>query len=315
MQYLKYSNLKIVIQLCFVILCVLSILRGDIVSAQETEEKSLLGFADYLYEREHYYQAVTEYERFIYFNPHHPSIPRARLKIAFCYKMGEKYDRAIELFRNLVDEYRNQEVGKEAAYQVGECYGAGGNYELALIEFKNFMEDNPHHHLAEKAKWEAVWTHIYLEDYASASSNLLLIEESSPYQQPSRELARALKQLPHLPRKSPLLAGLLSAVIPGGGQFYIGKRKQAIFSLITNALLFYGTYEAFAVELFAAGGVLSFFSLNYYSGNIFGALNGAHKINRAVREEHLGKFRRKYDLSISLRGGKEGALLGLALNF
>jgi hypothetical protein len=177
------------------------------------------------------------------------------------------------------------------------------------------MEDNPHHPLAEKAKWEAVWTHIYLEDYASASSNLLLIEESSPYQQPSRELARALEQLPHLPRKSPLLAGLLATVIPGSGHFYLGEKKQAIFSFITNALLFYGTYEAFAVELYTAGGFLSFFSLNYYSGNIFGALNGAHKFNRAVREEHFGKVRKKFDVSINLRGEKGGALLGLALNF
>ncbi len=313
MYHLKYFNFAI--QLCFVILCALSVLSGDMVSAQETEEKSLLGFADYLYEREHYYQAVTEYERFIYFNPHHPSVPRARLKIAFCYKMGEKYDRAIELFRNLVDEYRDQEVGKEAAYQVGECYGAGGNYELALIEFKNFTEDNPHHPLAEKAKWETVWTHIYLEDYASASSKLLFNEEGSLYQQPSRELARALKQLPHLPRKSPLLAGLLAAVIPGGGHFYIGKKKQAILSFITNALLFYGTYEAFAVELYTAGGFLSFFSLNYYSGNIFGALNSAHKFNRAVREEHLGKFRKKFDLSINLKGQKDGAMLDFSFNF
>jgi len=76
--------------------------------SQEVEEKSLIGFANHLFKNGHYYQAVTEYERFIYFNPTHPSIPAARLKIAYCYKLGEQYERAVELFRNLVDEYHGR---------------------------------------------------------------------------------------------------------------------------------------------------------------------------------------------------------------
>ena len=315
MYHLKCSNFIAGILLYLVILCVFSVLCGDMAFSQEKEEKSLIGFANYLFDRGHFYQAVTEYERFIYFNPNHPYVPKARLKIAFCYKLGEKYDKAIELFRDLVDEYHNQEVGKEAAYQVGECYRASGDYELALIEFENFIEDNPNHHLFEKAKWEMAWTYIYLEDYSSAKKQLLLIKEDSIYQKPSQELISALKQLPHLPHKSPLVAGLLAAVIPGAGHFYMGKKKQAIFSFITNSLLFFGAYEAFAKEIYAAGGLLSFFSLNYYSGNIFGALNSAHKFNRAVREEYLERFRKKYNLSINLKGGKEGPLFEFALNF
>jgi tetratricopeptide (TPR) repeat protein len=229
--------------------------------------------------------------------------------------LGEKYDKAIELFRNLVDEYHNQEVGKEAAYQVGECYLESGDYELALIEFENFIDDNPNHLLTEKAKWEMAWTYIYLEEYASAEKQLFLIKEGSLYQKPSQELAGALTHLPNLPRKSPLVAGLLAAVIPGAGHFYMGKKKQAVFSFITNALLFYGAYEAFASEIYAVGGLVSFFSLNYYSGNIFGALNSAHKFNKKAREEYLEGFRRKYNLSIHLKGRKEGPMLEFALNF
>ena len=74
------------------------LLVTPIAFAQEEEEKSLLGFAHHLFERGHYYQAVTEYERFIYYNPDHPSVSEARLKIAFCYKLGEQYTKSIELF-------------------------------------------------------------------------------------------------------------------------------------------------------------------------------------------------------------------------
>lgn len=314
MYHLKCFNYKAGVQLYLVILCILNLLCGDMAYSQAEEEKSLIGFANYLFEKGHYYQAVTEYERFIYFNPNHPSIPTARLKIAYCYKLGEQYERALELFRNLVDEYTDQEVGKEAAYQVGECYSLDEDYELALIELENFVRDNPHHPLAEKAKWEMAWAHIYLEDFSSASSQLLLVKEDSPYQKPSQELVRALKELPQLPHKSPLIAGLL-AVIPGAGHLYMGQKKKALSSFITNALLFFGSYEAFSKEIYAAGAIASFFGLNYYSGNIFGALNEAHKFNRKVKRNYLESFRKKYNVSISLRGKKDGALLGIALNF
>ena len=309
---MKKNNL-----ICFILVTLASLIftATSLASPLEGEGKSILGFANHLFERGHYYQAVTEYERFIYFNPNHPSVPKARLKIAFCYKLGEQYDKAIELFRNLVDEYHNQEVGKEAAYQVGECYLESGDYELALIEFENFIDDNPNHLLTEKAKWEMAWTYIYLEEYASAEKQLFLIKEGSLYQKPSQELVGALKHLPNLPRKSPLMAGLLAAVIPGAGHFYMGKKKQAIFSFITNALLFYGAYEAFASDIYTVGGILSFFGLNYYSGNIFGALTSTHKFNKNVREEYLEGFRRKYDLSIHLKGRAEGPMLEFALNF
>jgi len=284
-------KIKNLFNFTLVIIASLNFFIKPLAFSQVEEEKSLIGFANYLFEKCHYYQAVTEYERFIYFNPHHPSIPEARLKIAYCYKLGEQYDRAIEFFQNLADKYSHQEAGKEAAYQVGKCSYLSGEYELALIKFKNFIENNPHHTLREKAQWEMAWAYIYLEDYSSASTQLLLIQEGSLYHKPSQELARALKKLPQLPQKSPLLAGLLSALIPGAGHFYTGKKKQAIFSFITNSLLFFGSYEAFSKDLYTAGGFLSFFSLNYYSGTILGALNNAHKFNRKVREEYLERFK------------------------
>ena len=69
MYYLKCLNYKAGIQLYLVIFCILSLFCGDIAFSQAEEEKSLIGFANYLFEKGHYYQAVTEYERFIYFNP------------------------------------------------------------------------------------------------------------------------------------------------------------------------------------------------------------------------------------------------------
>jgi tetratricopeptide (TPR) repeat protein len=283
--------------------------------AEVEEEKSLLGFAHHLFERGHYYQAVTEYERFIYFNPDHASVPEARLKIAFCYKMGEQYTKAVELFRKLIDEYVGQEYAIVAAFNVGECFRLNEDYEKALAEFKGFVESYPNHPLADKAQWNSAWIYIEMEEYPSAKERLFLVREGSTYQMPAQELSGALDELPRLPRKSPRLAGLLAAVLPGSGHLYTGEKKQALFSFITNALLIFGTYEAFNNELYVAGGFLSLFAVNYYTGNIFGALNSAHKYNRRVKEAFLEGYKQKYELSISLRGGVKNPLVEVAFHF
>ena len=291
------------------------LLVTSIAFAQEKEEKSLLGFAHHLFEKGHYYQAVTEYERFIYYNPDHPAVAEARLKIAFCYKLGEQYVKSIELFRKLINDYPGQECATVAAYNIGECFRLDGDYEEALIEFNGFVEDYPDHPLADKAQWNSAWIYIDLEDYPSAKDHLFLVRESSPYQRPAQELVSALDELPQLPRKSPRLAGFLSAVIPGSGHLYTGEKKQALFAFLTNALLIFGTYEAFNNELYVAGGFLSLFAINYYTGNIFGALNSAHKYNRRVKEAYFEGYKRKFELSINLRGGAKTPFVEFALHF
>jgi len=272
-------------------------LAGDGQSAGnqlQEEGKSLLGFADYLLEQGHYYQAVTEYQRFIYFNPGHPSVPQVRLKTARCYKLGGQYDRAVELYRELAALYRGREEGIEAVFEVGECFRLSEDYPQALLEFSRFIGDNPSHPLADRARWNIAWAYIWLQDYGSARKELALLNGSGPYQAPSQELMGALDELPHLPRKSPFISGMLAALVPGAGHLYTGQKKQALFSFVTNALLIFGSYEAFSKELYTAGGFLSLFSINYYSGNMFGAITSAHRFNRQKREERLRQAMQKY---------------------
>lgn len=78
----------------------------------------------------------------------------------------------------------------------------------------------------------------------------------------------------HQKRKSPLLAGIYSAIIPGAGKIYAGKKKQGIGAFFPVAMFAGLTYEAYS-----KGGVKSarfitygtLFSL-FYAGNIWGSV-------------------------------------------
>lgn len=82
--------------------------------------------------------------------------------------------------------------------------------------------------------------------------------------------------------KSPWLAGLMSTVLPGLGQFYIGSYQSAAVSLLLNGLFLWSTFNFVNKDLegaaFASGFVLSI----TYVGNILNAVRGANKINQVA---------------------------------
>ena len=74
-------------------------------------------------------------------------------------------------------------------------------------------------------------------------------------------------------KKSALLAGLLSTVVPGTGKIYSGKWRQGLISMIPLTLMGLQTYEAYRIEgiksarFIVFGGLFSVF----YIGNIYGS--------------------------------------------
>ncbi|MFN8346486.1 MAG: hypothetical protein U0X91_15895 [Spirosomataceae bacterium] len=94
-------------------------------------------------------------------------------------------------------------------------------------------------------------------------------------------------------RKSPLLAGVMSAVVPGSGKIYAGKTGQGLITFIQNLALGLQAYEAFrrdgwkSPRFLVYGGLFTFF----YVGNIWGSSLSIHvrkqEFNDKVNEQIL----------------------------
>jgi hypothetical protein len=54
-----------------------------------------------------------------------------------------------------------------------------------------------------------------------------------------------------------------------------------------NSLFIVGAVEAVHNNAPAVAGILSFFEAGWYAGNVYGAVNGAHKYNRHTTETFL----------------------------
>jgi hypothetical protein len=61
-----------------------------------------------------------------------------------------------------------------------------------------------------------------------------------------------------------------------------------------NSLFIVGAIEAIHNDAPAVAGILSFFEAGWYAGNVYGAVNGAHKYNRYATETFLGNLHNRF---------------------
>jgi putative membrane protein insertion efficiency factor len=102
-------------------------------------------------------------------------------------------------------------------------------------------------------------------------------------------LAGFVEQGPRLPRRSPVLAGTISAVLPGSGQLYSGRGSDGLRHLLFNAAMILTTISFARGEHVPAAILTGSLALPFYIGNIRGAADSAKRFNRERRLELLGR--------------------------
>jgi tetratricopeptide (TPR) repeat protein len=158
---------------------------------QPATPEGVLSFAEALLRSGESFRAVTEYLRFLHHYPNHPDEPRALEGLGNAYAQAGRWGEAVAAFARLADlapADRTRRLLGSALYQAGR-------YEEAARVFLTPGAGEPD----------------------STLGTLALLR--SGVLEPLSKGARAdlAKEYRALPRKSPLLAGALSAVLPGSG--------------------------------------------------------------------------------------------------
>ncbi len=123
----------------------------------------------------------------------------------------------------------------------------------------------------------------------------LLKEAADELKLSGREEIFKLEQVT-IPHRSPVVAAVLSALIPGAGQVYTGHYGEAGMSLAINSLFAFLVWQSIKKAERIPGygytetGVWAFLGMGFYLGNIYGAALSARQFNQY--EENL--FREKF---------------------
>ena len=98
--------------------------------------------------------------------------------------------------------------------------------------------------------------------------------------------------------KSPLLAGTLSALLPGTGSFYAERPREGAYALILTALLYLSGAETardgqteLSVFLYGMG-------LVFHAGSVYASVNSVHRRNDGLREERFRFLRSRFQIGL-----------------
>lgn len=263
-------------------------------------------------EKGQYARAVVEFERFIHFFPDSPKVRMARYLIGVCYLKGGRYEAARERFFMIIRTEPDTPLAGKALFMLGETYYQQGHPKEAEYYFRQVTKKYPTLELKNSALYRLGWAKMKEDRWRDASEVFIKVGRRSALYGSSQQLADQSLKGEMLPYKDPTYAGVMAGMIPGLGHAYVSRYKDAVVAFLLNGLFIWAAVEAFSNNNNVLGGILTFFELGWYTGNIYSAVNVTHKYNRKVRNDFRNSLKDRLD--IHLLTSKKGPI-GLALTF
>ena len=209
---------------------------------------------------------------------------------------GGKTDQAVQELSALQKDLPGSDTAEEAAFEIGRTYFSARRFGEAEKSDEAFLYHYPHSRHHDGVQARLGWSRLILAQYEAAAQAFAAVTQESPYRPFATALAGELSTGVRIPRKSPLVGGVLSALLPGAGQFYTQRPTEGVTSFLLNGSFLWATVELFNRGSEVAGVLLGFFETGWYSGGIFGAVNDAPKFHRKAQKDFVEGLQNRYPL-------------------
>jgi tetratricopeptide (TPR) repeat protein len=252
-----------------------------------------LKIADAFMEEGEYYRAVTEYKKFLILFPDSAKADYAAFEIGMAYFKGEEYGAAARSFLAVREKYPESGYAIPAGYLEGSSQWKLKNYDRARAALETLAEQHPESEYAPRSL--VVICLAALDENKAEVSRQALKRFLDRYagHRGAENVSEALTLLDlyqQLPEKSPVLAGVMSAILPGSGYIYAEHYGDGITAFLINGLFIAGTVTSIHQENYAVAGIVGGVGVPFYLGNIYGSANAVKKWNLAVRNKIIQKI-------------------------
>lgn len=254
------------------------------------------GYAESLFKEGDFYRAITEYKRFIFFFPEEKQTEKCYFRIGESYFKAKKWVEAIRALNVFKTKFPSSSMLNDALYLKGIAEKNLKKYDDALSTFEEIIKTGSGES-KNRAIYQKALVLVDMKEWKRAGEAFSSIPEKSVLSPGARIFSSGLDNINNLPQKSPTTAGVLAAIVPGAGHLYTERPRDALVAFLLNGAFIWAAVELFDDEEYVAGGIVTFFELGWYSGNIYSAVSSAHKYNKRVEEEFLENLRSKSSLS------------------
>ncbi|MDO9558306.1 MAG: tetratricopeptide repeat protein [Syntrophales bacterium] len=275
----------------------LSLVVAQEASAGQGDRDKLFGFAEALFAERDYYRAITEYKRFKYLYPVDVLVEKSDFRIGECYFKAGRRAEAIDFFNAFMRQYPAGALRPDALYLKGQAEKDQKRYTDAMTTFNELIRTGGVNY-RDRALYAQALVLLAQQDWQSARESFATLPQESPLYPSAKLYSDGLGRMDGLPRKSPALAGTLAAVLPGAGHLYAERPRDALVSFLLNGSFIWAAVELFRNNNNVAGGIVAFFELGWYGGNIYSAIGSAHKYNKRIEDEYLQGLKDKSGISL-----------------
>jgi putative membrane protein insertion efficiency factor len=251
-------------------------------------------FADALAERGDCGRARTEYERVAFVGGTTELEAWAHLRTAQCLFHRRSWSESAAEFSAAASLSGSGGWRNTACFMIAASHFNAGDY----AECRRVLDTCRFEWMVDGAVTMENWLFLYglcamgLGDWNTAGDRFEEISMTHPGSHRTR-LALFLKEKSggqrSLPQRSPAVASVSSALLPGSGQLYTGHTYDGIRHFLFNGLLGYAVYHLADDENYAGAYLLGALALPFYTGNIIGARRSAERFNRSRRSEYLSE--------------------------
>lgn len=246
----------------------------------------VLTLADGFLESGYYDEAVTEYKRFIFFNPESDLASYAIYRMGLAYRSVFKWQNAIDAFKASISATKDPITADERRLTMATTLIASGNFSLAKLELDKISSNHPQ--LCLRSQYFSGVASLYMHDWNAAleALNKFYYGYGDPLvKEHYREVNSALISAQNS-YKSAILAKCISIVIPGLGQMYAGDWRDGLNALVLNSIFIGLIAESAHKSNYKRAVFIFSISLRYYMGNIYHAEEDVIKYNESLDRQN-----------------------------
>lgn len=246
-----------------------------------------LSLADSLFEAEEYFDAVTEYKRFLFFNNETKNEFLPAYKIGLSYKAGAKLDDAVKYLTLASVKANDQEQKYQVLVDLIKTNILRRTCHQAHRIIDNLSKNKAYLEKKEELIYWKGFAYIFEDKWETAAEQFALLEGKN-------ELVNLCRQVEDQ-KISVTFAKVISYILPGSGQILAGEYLSGIISLGWNIFLGYHTINAVVDErVFDALVVGNLLWFRFYRGNIQNAEQFAIEKNIKIANKALEYLQTKY---------------------
>ena len=245
-------------------------------------------YAKKLYSDEHYFDALTELKRLLFFDENSEYNYKANLLIGKSYKQGAKFSDAIRYLTLAELNAKNIDELFETRIEIIRINILRRTTRRALKLLDSLGSDERFIDRKDEIKYWRGWAYMFADDWEQAAQTFAEIDTNHVLKTLAEEVGDDLYSVS--------FAKTISYIIPGAGQIYTGEYISGLLSLGWNVLWGYLTIKAFIAERIFDGIVIAnFLWLRFYRGNLQNAENFAMEKNLVRSNRALNYLQFEYD--------------------